>query len=145
MKFKDLLEKGEGTIYLVSIKKPYKVEVYDSLIMTRGEFYERYENNGYWTHYRKPDRPENIILKRKSHDKRNSMRNGHPRPVDFSSMCNCIDLSPRELDKTSHKSWGVIAFTEKEEACDYVIDKIKRKKLEYNGMLLNANKLKFSL
>lgn len=145
MTFKDLLEKGEGTIYLVNIKKPYKVEVYDSLIMTRGEFHERYENNGYWTYYRRPDNPEDIILKRKSHDKRNNMRNGHPRPVDFSGLCSCITLRPTELDSTSYKSWGVIAFTEKEDACDYVIDKIKRKKLEYNGMLLNANKLKFSL
>jgi hypothetical protein len=145
MTFKDLLDKGEGTIYLVNIKKPYKVEVYDSLIMTRGEFHERYENNGYWTYYRRPDNPEDIILKRKSHDKRNNMRNGHPRPVDFSGFCSCITLRPTELDSTSYKSWGVIAFTNKEDACDYVIDKIKRKKLEYNGMLLNANKLKFSL
>ena len=146
MTFKDLLEKGEGTIYLVSIKNPYKVEVYDVVILTRGEYHDRYVAYGYWAeYYRRPDNPNDIIIKRKSHNKRNNMINGHPRLVDFSGLCSCITLRPTELDSTSYKSLGVIAFTNKEEACDYVIDKIKRKKLEYNGMLLNANKLKFSL
>lgn len=143
MTFKDLLEKGEGTIYLVNIKKPFKVEVYDSLIMTKGEFYNRYQNRlGY---YREPYDPQNVRILRKSHDKRCNTINGYPRPVEFSSVCSNLTVLPTELDNSVHKSWKVIAFTNKEEACDYVIEKIKRQKLELNAMLLNANKLKFSI
>lgn len=141
MTFRDLLEKGEGTIYLVNIKKPFKVEVYDSLIMTKGEFYNRYQNHlGY---YREPNDPQNVRILRKSHDKRCNTINGYPRPVEFSSVCANLTVLPTELDKSVHKSWKVIAFTNKDDACDYVIDKIKRQKLEFNAMLIKANKLKF--
>lgn len=149
MTFKDLLEKGEGTIYLVNIKNPYKVEVYDALIMTMGEYYNRYEkylNDHYWGRFRKPPQnPEYIVIKRKSHDKRNNMVNGYPRTVDFNGICSRVVLTPHDLSKASISYIKTIAFVNKEEACDYVIEKIKRQKLELNAMLLNANKLKFSI
>ena len=142
MTFKDLIDKGEGTIYLVKKGNPTTVSEIDCICVSKKVAYQRdyfYYSFHYYSH------PDNeYIIARKSKDKKRILY-GYPLAVSISSSTEFIELTRNNFNETKHSTDKYIVFLDKEEACNYVIDKIKRKKLELNGKIIAINKLKFSI
>lgn len=142
MTFRDLYEKGEGKVYLAKAKYPTSVIEVVSILVTKEVATQR---NYYYFGWYERNRPFSFVLARKSLDKRRTRRDGLPSVVDFNSCISYIALNLADLNRNKIEYDGYIIFLDKEAACDYVVDKIKRKKLKLNGQILKINKLKFSL
>ncbi len=84
-------------------------------------------------------------MARKSKDKRRVRRDGIPSVVHISSTLSYVPFKDGDLNKTRTSRYEYIIFLDKEEACDYVIGKIKQRKLELNSYIIKLNKMKFSI
>lgn len=142
MTFRDLYEKGEGKVYLVKAKYPTSVIEVVSILVTKEVATQR--NYFYFGWYER-NRPFSFVLARKSLDKRRTRRDGLPSVVDFNSCISYIALNLADLDRNKIEYDGYIIFLDKEAACDYVIDKTKRRKLELNAIINKINKFKFDI
>lgn len=140
MTFKEIVEKGEAKIYIVKKNSPINVTEIDCIAVTKQTAKER--NYFYFGWYE--DRQNfQFILARKSKNKRMVRRDGAPSVVSINCMLSYAPLTLQDLDNTRLQRYNYIIFANKDDACDYVIDKIKRKKLELNSYILKVNKLKF--
>ena len=144
MTFKDLIEKGEGKIYMVNKDNPTRVTEIDCVAVTKSVASERhYFYFGWYDSYNAWN--EIFILARKSKAKKNVRRDGIPSVVFMNPNTPYIELSNNEKINSSIERSGKLFYLDKEEACDYAINKIKHKKLKLNSCIVNINKFKFSI
>jgi len=141
MKFKDLKER-ESTVYMVSRKNPSSLTEMTCFVITKET--ARLRNYFYYWRWGNRDADE-FILVRKSLNKRSVRRDGHPSVVYITNDTQYLPLSDNDLNKGKYEDYRHIFFLDKKAACDYIIDKIKRKKLELNATIIKINKLKFSI
>lgn len=147
MTLRDLLEKGEGQLYLVNTNSPTTVTEIDCVMATQSDFEERYPMYKHWFGgwgYNRFNNYEYIIC-RKSRAKHGVRHDGTP---IFVNICGSnFFLHPRQndLDKTKYEFYRAIVFLSKEDACDYVINKVKKRKQELNAIITKINKFKFNV
>jgi hypothetical protein len=142
MTLRDLLEKGEGTLYVVSKTNPSTVTEIDCVMRSYNAFKEEF--NYYIYYLRWYNNPEYVIA-RKSKAKNNVLHNGQPRFVNICSYNMFLGITQRDLDKTRYDAYNLIFFLSKEDACDYTISKIKEKKQALNAIIVKVNKYKFNV
>lgn len=144
MTFKDLIEKGEGKIYIVKKDNPTRVTEIDCIAVTKNVAKER--NYFYFGWHHSPNNWTDIfILAKKSKAKNNVRHDGLPNVVCITSCIPYVELTNDEKINTSIERSGYLIYLDKEEACDYAINKIRHRKLELNGCIVKINKLKFSI
>lgn len=142
MTFREILEKGEGNIYIAKKCNPVRVSEIECIAVTKQVAKER--NYFYFGWYE--DRQNfQYILARKSKDKRRARRDGIPSVIYMNSSIPYVSFNNEDLVKTKLERNGYIVFTNKDDACDYVINQIKRRKLELNSYITKLNKMKFSI
>lgn len=141
MTFEDLIEKGEGKIYVVKKDNPTRVGEIDCVAVTKKVASERRYFYFGWDFNR--DLRSQFILARKSKAKNNVRHDGLPHVVYITSNIPYIQLTNNEKINSSIEESGYLFYLDKEEACDYAINKIKHRKLELNACIININKLKF--
>ena len=141
MKIADLIDKGEGKIYVVKKIAPTNVTEIECIAVTKEVAKQR---NYFWGWYGW-NRDFQFMLARKSKDKKRVRRDGYPTVVYISSTLPYIKVTFQDLDKTRLEINGYIIFLDKDEACDYVIEKVKHRKLELNGIITKVNKFKLSI
>ena len=144
MTFEDLIEKGEGKIYMVKKDSPTRVTEIDCIAITKNAARERgyfyfgwYYPNNNWAGL--------FILAKKSKAKKNIRYDGLPSVVSITSNIPYVELTNDEKINSSIEKSGYLFYLDKEEACDYAINKIKHRKLELNACIMNINRLKFSI
>lgn len=146
MTFRDLLEQGEGKAYLVSKHNPTKVVEMDCMMRTFNTFKENFPNYRHclgWWGYR--DNMHEYVIARKSKAKDNVHRGGQPRFVNINNCGMFAYPTHEDLDNTRYNFYNSFLFLSKEDACDYVIDKTKHRKLELNAIINKINKFKFDI
>lgn len=141
MTFRDLLEKGEGHIYLVNKVNPTTVTEMDCVMRTFKAFKDEFSNYSYYV----GGYGHEFVIARKSRAKNNVFRNGVPRFVNITNNCFFCYPTQRDLEQTKYEIYGTILFLSKEDACNYVIEKIKKRKLELNAIINKINKFKFDI
>ena len=142
MTFREILEKREGNIYIAKKYNPVRVSEIECIAVTKQVAKER--NYFYFGWYE--DRQNfQYILARKSKDKRRARRDGIPSVIYMNSSIPYVSFNNEDLVKTKLERNGYIVFTNKDDACDYVINQIKRRKLELNSYITKLNKMKFSI
>ena len=141
MTFRDLLEKGEGHIYLVNKVNPTTVTEMDCVMRTFKAFKDEFSNYSYYV----GGYGHEFVIARKSRAKNNVFRNGVPRLVNITNNCFFCYPTQRDLERTKYEIYGSILFLSKEDACNYVIEKIKKRKLELNAIINKINKFKFDI
>jgi len=144
MTFRDLLEKGEGHIYLVNKSNPTTVTEMDCVMRTLKAFKDEFSNYSYYVGGYAFN-PHEFVIARKSKAKNNVFRNGVPKFVSIANNCLFCYPTQRDLGQAKYEIYGSILFLSKEEACNYVIEKIKRKKLDLNAIINKVNKFKFAI
>ena len=143
MILRDLLEKGEGKMYMVNSSNPTTVIEIDCIILSMQDFIQRFLMYRNWVGY--VERNYDYIICRKSKAKNNVLRDGTPRLVSINSNALCVYPTERDLDETKYTFYKTCLFLSKEDACNYVIEKLKRKKMDLNGMINKVNKYKFGV
>ena len=143
MTFREFIEKGEGNICIARKDNPINVTEIECVAVSKKVAMERHYFYFGWYEQRQTFQ---YILARKSKDKRRGRRDGYPSVVYISGAISFIKIEENDLDKSKIEMYGsYVIFLDKEEACDYVINKIKQRKLELNKSIIKINKLKFSL
>jgi hypothetical protein len=147
MTLRDLLEKGEGQLYLVSKSNPTSVTEMDCVMKTFDDFHGQFSNYAYYLNYdyNRIIHSREYVIARKSRAKNNVNRNGVPRLVNITNNSFFVYPTQRDLDNTSYDLYSSILFLSKEEACNYVIEKIKKQKQALNAIIVKVNKYKFSV
>lgn len=146
MTFRDLLEQGEGKVYLVNKHNPTKVVELDCVMRAFDAFKEDFPNYRHffiWWGYR--DNVYEYVIARKSKAKDNVHRGGQPKLVNINNSAMFAHPTHADLDNTRYNLYNSILFLSKEDACDYVIDKTKHRKLELNAIINKINKFKFDI
>ena len=138
----EFLEKGEGKIWVVKKTNPLNVSEIDGIAMTKKTAVERHYFYFGWYEERQNFQ---YVLARKSKDKKRTRRDGFPSVVCINNTIMYVAFGANDLNKTRLEQCGNLVFFNKEDACDYVIEKIKQKKLQLNSYILKANKIKFSI
>jgi len=147
MTLRDLLEKGEGQLYLVNTNSPTTVTEIDCVMSTQSDFEERYPMYRHWFCGWGYNRFNNYeyIIGRKSRAKRGVHYDGTPRFVNICGSSFFLHPCQNDLDKTKYEFYNAIVFLSKEDACDYVINKVKKRKQELNAIITKINKFKFNV
>ena len=143
MTLRDLLEKGEGQLYLVNTNSPTTVTEIDCVMTTQSDFVERYPMYKYW--FIRWRYNNEYIIGRKSRAKNGVHRDGTPRFVNIFGTSFFLHPRQNDLDKTKYEFYKAIVFLSKEDACDYVINKVKKRKQELNAIITKINKFKFNV
>lgn len=138
----EFLEKGEGKIWVVKKNNPVNVSEIDGIAMSKKTAVERHYFYFGWYEERQNFQ---YVLARKSKDKKRTRRDGFPSVVCINNAMAYVAFDANDLDKTKLEKYGYFIFFNKEDACDYVIEKIKQKKLQLNSYILKVNKMKFSI
>lgn len=141
MTLRDLLEKGEGTLYMVNKTNPSTVTEIDCVMRSYNAFKEEFT---YYAHYLSWYNQEYVIA-RKSKAKNNVLHNGQPRFVNIGGYNFFLNPTQRDLDKTRYDNNNSILFLSKEDACDYTISKVKERKQALNAIIVKVNKYKFNV
>lgn len=147
MTFRDLLEQGEGKVYLVNKHNPTKVVEMDCVMRAFDAFKEDFPDYSHsfgWRSWNYRDNIHEYVIARKSKAKDNVHR-GQPRLVNINNCVMFAHPSRSDLDNTRCNLYNSILFLSKEDACDYVIDKTKHRKLELNTIINKINKFKFDV
>jgi hypothetical protein len=142
MTLRDLLEKGEGTLYVVNKTNPSTVTEIDCVMRSYNAFKEEFT---YFAHYLRWYHNQQYVIARKSKAKNNVLRNGQPRFVNISGYNVFLSPTQMDLNKTRYDAYNSIFFLSKEDACDYTISKIKEKKQALNAIIVKVNKYKFNV
>jgi hypothetical protein len=109
---------------------------------TSKAFKDEFSNYSYYVGgYNTPE----FVIARKSRAKNNVFSNGVPRFVNITNSCFFCYPTQRYLEQTKYEIYGSILFLSKEDACNYVIEKIKKRKLELNAIINKVNKFKFAI
>ena len=143
MTFKDLLENGGGKAYLVAVKNPTTVTEIDCLITTLEDAKERFRSFYYnWLPY-----DTKYILFRKSNAKNSTLRDGTPRLTSLTNAVTKLHLTERDLQETEYTFCNGVytLYLSKDEACDYVINKIKEKKKDLNAIIVKVTNFRFNV
>jgi hypothetical protein len=143
MTLRDLLEKGEGTLYVVNKTNPSTVTEIDCVMRSYNAFKEEFTYYAFSLSWYNNNRE--YVIARKSKAKNNVFRNGQPRFVNISGYNMCLYPTQRDLDKTRYEAYGSIFFLSKEDACDYTINKVKERKQALNAIIVKVNKYKFNV
>ena len=143
MTLRDLLEKGEGQLYLVNTTSPTTVTEIDCVMTTQSDFEERYPMYRHW--FGRWGYNYEYIIGRKSRAKRGVHADGTPRFVNICGSSFFLHPRQNDLDKTKYEFYRAIVFLSKEDACDYVINKVKKRKQELNAIITKINKFKFNV
>ena len=144
MTLRDLLEKGEGQLYLVNTNSPTTVTEIDCVMTTQSDFEERYPMYKNWSGGWRFNNYE-YIIGRKSRAKHGVHHDGTPRFVNICGSSFFLHPRQNDLDKTKYEFYRTIVFLSKEDACDYVINKVKKRKQELNAIITKINKFKFNV
>ena len=142
MTLRDLLEKGEGQAYVVNKNQPTTVTEIDCVMKTQHDFKEAFPIYRNYFFY---GNDNGYILARKSRAKNATHYNGTPRFIYICSGTQFLHPTIRDLDKTKYDCYNCIIFLSKEDACNYVIEKLKKRKMELNGIITKINKFKFNV
>ena len=142
MTFEEFLEKGEGNIYIAKKYNPVRVSEIECIAVTTQVAKQR---NYFYFGWYETRQNYQYILAKKSKDKRRVRHDGIPSVVYINSVVPYMPFNNDDLGQNRLEKNGYIVFTSKDDACNYVIDQIKRKKLELNKYILAVNKLKFNL
>lgn len=145
MTFRELIEKGEGNIYLVNKNNPIRVTPVECVAVTKQQARDR---RYFWLYYDYNYRQVEPFLICKKSKAKTPNRRAYPNVVYMSNNIPYVGIEGQDLEseKIERRNYlNYIIFLNKEDACDYVINAIKRKKLELNSHIVKANKLKFSI
>lgn len=145
MTFRDFLEKGEGHIYLVNKSNPTTVTEMDCVMRTFKAFKENFPSYRHYLGWWGDNHRYEYVIARKSKAKDNVYRGGQPRFVNINNCSMFAYPTHEDLDNTRYNFYNSFLFLSKEDACDYVIDKTKHRKLELNAIINKINKFKFDI
>lgn len=134
-----------GQVWMVNTNKPYTVMEFKGIISDVGTIRREYPWSGlshyYFDGFRYEEfRDNDIVLSKLS----NAKKQNRIKFVNISSWIRHIKIDPNILNNEKIESNNHIFFFNKKDAYGYVIEKIKRKKLELNALIIKAREKRFA-
>jgi hypothetical protein len=141
MTFREIFENRGGFVYAFKKDNPTDIKEYKVGLVTTDEYNITIFRTFWWMGNVDID-VHQYALFRVSTAKRNGDRLV---PICFNGQITNIGLTRNEIDGKHLEKGGWVFSASKEDACDYIINTLKHKKLELNASIIKFNNLKFGI